>query len=238
VVITVIGSGGKTSLIWRLAASFAAQNGRKVLVSPTTKMFVPAPKEKIYDRYYNYNLTQNIKPEPGITLAGCFNESSSKLESLPDKTLNQLIADYDITLIEGDGAKGLPLKAWNKDEPVVPPFTTLTIGVLPLWVLGKTVSEKLVHRLPLFLELTGAVEGESITPEHFVSIITGNKTQPGLFAKARGKKLLYFSDADSNDAVRQGQEIENLLPAEFRDGLNGIITGCVLSDYLSALTDP
>ena len=205
-VITVIGSGGKTSLIWHLAAFFAAQPGRKVLVSPATKMFLPP------------------QPVPGVTLTGSFNERSGKLESLPDEVLRKTIVDYDFVLIEGDGAKGLPLKAWAAHEPVIPDFTTLTIGVLPLWVMGKPVSEKLVHRLPLFLELTGAAEGELITPEHFVSIITGSKTQPGLFAKARGKKVLFFSGADRNEAVKQAQEIENLLPAKFKTSLNKIIT--------------
>jgi len=217
VVVTVIGSGGKTTLIWRLAASFAKQPGYEVLVSPTTKMFAPS------------------QPIPGVTVAGKFNEASGKLESLPQEALGKLISGYDLVLIEGDGAKGFPLKAWAAHEPVVPSFTTLTIGVLPLWPLGKPVSDKLVHRLPLFLELTGADVGEPITPEHFVSIITGSKTQPGLFAKARGEKLLYFSGADSDEAVKQGQEIENLLPVDFRDGLNGIIAGSVQNDWVLEL---
>jgi probable selenium-dependent hydroxylase accessory protein YqeC len=217
VVITVIGSGGKTSLIWRLAASFAAQPGRKVLVSPTTKMFLPP------------------QPEPGITLAGCFNKSSGKLESLPDKTLKQIIAYYDFTLIEGDGAKGLPLKAWKEDEPVVLPLTTLTIGMLPLWVLGKTASENIVHRMPLFLTLTGAVAGEIIKPEHIPRFITGSKTQPGLFSRAQGKKLLFLNGAEDRKALEQGRKIASLLPAQFRSSLYGIIAGSVRDDWVSEL---
>ena len=213
-VITVIGSGGKTSLIWHLAASFV-RSGRKVLVSPTTKMFPPS------------------KPVPGVTLAGHFNETSGKLESLPPEDLEKLVADHDFALLEGDGAKGLPLKAWAAHEPVVPPFTTLTIGVLPLWPLGKVISEDLAHRLPLFLELTGAAAGERLTQKHILSIITGGKTQPGLFAKARGKKLLFFRYADSyfdnhvdgGQAVKQAREIVEALPVEFRESLSGIICG-------------
>jgi len=212
-VVTVIGSGGKTSLIWHLAASFV-QSERKVLVSPTTKMFAPA------------------LPVPGVTLAGSFNEASGKLESLPRETLAKMILDFDLVLIEGDGAKGLPLKAWAPYEPVVPAFTTLTIGMLPLWPLGKPVSEDLTHRLPLFLGLTGAVLGEPLKSEHILAIITGSKTQPGLFAKAKGKKLLFFNQVNDNDTVKQGQEIAGLLPAQFRENLSGIIAGSVHDNFV------
>jgi probable selenium-dependent hydroxylase accessory protein YqeC len=227
-VITVIGSGGKTTLIWNLATSVAALAGRKVLVSPTTKMLVPNPEENLYDRYYNHNENKLpcesdiFKPESGITLAGSFNDTSGKLEPLPREIFDRFIPGYDLVLIEGDGAKTLPLKAWAAHEPVVPHFTTLTIGVLPLWPLGKPVSEELVHRLPLFLSLTGAAMGEPLKPKHFLPLITGSKIQPGLFAKARGKKLLFFNGDD--EVARQAQEIVSLLPAEFRDSLSGIIT--------------
>jgi probable selenium-dependent hydroxylase accessory protein YqeC len=239
-VVTVIGSGGKTSLIWYLAAKLAA--GRKVLATPTTKMFVPPPEEKRYDRYYDgitncitNGITGSITddPIPGITLAGHFNEATGKLESLPLPALSELIYAYDLVLIEGDGAGGLPLKAWADYEPVVPAFTTLTIGVLPLWPLGKPVSESLIHRLPLFLSLTGAAARETLKPEHIAALITGGAGRggedppPGLFAKARGKKLLFFNQIDDDETLRQAREIVSLLPAAFRGGLSGVIAGSV-----------
>ena len=229
---TVIGSGGKTSLIWHLAGYFAAQAGRKVLVTPTTKMLVPAPEGKpgkqLYDRYYNHNEGGFI-PEPGITLAGCFNESSGKLEGLPGEVLEEAVSGCDIALIEGDGAKGLPLKAWDDYEPVVPPFTTLTIGVLPIWPLGKPLTGEIAHRLPLFCGLTGAVQGEPLKPEHIAALITGGKTRSGLFAKARGEKLLFFSQIEDEQALKRAKEIAGLLPAGFREGLCGVIAGSVLN---------
>jgi len=203
-VITVIGSGGKTSLIWHMAASLA-RAGRKVLVSPTTKMFPPS------------------REIPGVTVEGRLNEASGKLESLPPEDLEKLVADYDYVLLEGDGANGLPLKAWADHEPVVPHYTTFTIGVLPLWPLGKPVSEKLVHRLPLFTELTGAAAGETLTVAHIISIITGRPV--GLFAKTHGKRLLFFSHAVDEKAVRKIEEIVKLLPAYFHSQLSGIIYG-------------
>ena len=209
--ITVVGSGGKTTLIWHLASSLAP--GRKILVTPTTKMFV------------------SPSPPPGVTLAGVFNGASGKLESLPPGQLEEAIHGYDFVLIEGDGSKGLPLKAWSTDEPVVPAFTDLTIGVLPLWPIGKPVSENLIHRLPLFLTLTGAAPGEPITQGHILRVITGGAageaSPSGLFAKARGKKLLFFSQVEDDAALKQAQDLAEALPAEFRSGLSGVVAGSV-----------
>jgi len=233
-VVTVIGSGGKTSLIWRLASSDHSRvAGRKILVTPTTKMLVPPPEEKLYDRYYD-GITEGItkNPIPGITLAGCFNEKTGKLESLPLPALSAIITNrrfdgYDLVLIEGDGSRGLPLKAWAADEPVVPAFTTLTVGVLPLCPLGKPISESLIHRLPLFLSITGAAAGETLKPEHITAVITGGAGGDSLFAKARGKKLLFFNQIEDDGALKQAREIAGLLPLDFRAGLCAIIAGSV-----------
>lgn len=240
--ITVIGSGGKTSLIWHLSASFAMRSGRKILVTPATKMFVPPPETKLYDRYYG-RCNDGILPEPvpGITLAGHFNETNGKLESLPPSQLEKMLAGYDLVLIEGDGSRGLPLKAWTKNEPVIPSSTSLCIGMLPLWPLGKPVSESLVHRLPLFLALTGAGPGEPIRPEHIERLITGRQAEsgavplPGLFTKARGKKVLFFNQIENEGALTQAREMAELLPPRFREGLCGIIAGSVRDDCVVEL---
>jgi len=235
-IITVIGSGGKTSLIWHLAASFAGRPGYGILVTPATKMLVPSPETKLYDRYYGKN--DGLLPEaiPGITLAGYFNKTSGKLESLPSDRLEKMIAGYDLILIEGDGSRGLPLKAWAENEPVIPPFTTLTIGMLPLWPLGKPVSGDLIHRLPLFLALTGAARGEKLQPEHIERLITGRtETGPGLFTKARGKKVLFFNQIEDNKSLEQARIVARHLPMEFRSGLNRIAAGSVRENWITGL---
>ena len=262
-VVTVIGSGGKTSLIWHLAASLASPGPgadrekpspgrRSVLVTPTTKMQVPPESAKLYDRYFdgkNHKGSGIINPEtvypepaPGVTLAGIYNESIRKLESLPLEDLERIIPGYDLVLIEGDGSREHPLKAWSGDEPVVPDFTDLTIGVLPLWPLGKPVSRKIIHRLPLFLALTGTVPGEPLKFEHILKIITGKESHypepavPGLFAKARGKKLLFFNQVENEAALKHAQKTIDLLPVQFVCSLSGIIAGSVRQNSLAFLT--
>jgi len=247
-VITVIGTGGKTSLIWRLAAYFGGTPAperavgpiRKILVTPTTKMLVPSPDTGFYERYYGLGGLPPVTA-PGVTLAGNFNKTSGKLESFPLDKLKSMIKGYDHVLIEGDGSQGLPFKAWDKDEPVVPAFTNLTVGILPLKDLGKPVSEKLVHRMQLFISLTGASKGELIKQEHVLRLITGRASRagggnlPGLFSRARGKKILFFNQVEDKASLNHARELVKNLPGDFRKELSGIIAGSIREDRVVEL---
>ncbi|MDR1654468.1 MAG: putative selenium-dependent hydroxylase accessory protein YqeC [Treponema sp.] len=217
-VITVIGSGGKTSLILHLAEQ---SRGKKVLVTTTTRMYIP-------------------KEMKGVCVAGKLNGESGKLESLPLNELKEISSRFDLVLIEGDGSRELPLKAWAEWEPVVPPWTDLSIGIIPLWPLGMAASGRLIHRLPLFSDLTGIREGEAIKPEHIAAAISGlhdGKTGKGLFASAAGMKILFFNQIEDEAALRQAGEIAGLLPAEFRSGLHSIVAGSVKKDRLAILRE-
>lgn len=215
VVVTVIGSGGKTSLIWHLARYFASKPC-SVLVTTTTKMFPPAETELL----------------PGIVTAGRLNRQTGKLEAPPLEELAERAAACDLVLIEGDGSRGLPLKGWTEYEPVVPPFTTVTVGVLPLWPLGKPVSEELIHRLPLFRALTGAAIGNVLTLEHLVPVIAGGKTEKSLFTAAVGRKILFLNQIEDEASVSSAKKLATLLPPDFRPLLHGIIAGSVRQDRL------
>ncbi|MDR2158464.1 MAG: putative selenium-dependent hydroxylase accessory protein YqeC [Treponema sp.] len=226
-VITVTGSGGKTALIWLLA-----RTGRrgKVLVSPSTKMLVPPPEAGLWDRR---SLRPPSPPLPGITLAGVFNDETGKLEALPPGVLETAAGEYDLVLVEGDGSRGLPLKGWAAHEPVVPPFTTVTAAVMPLRPLGQPVSADGIHRLPLFTALSGAAEGDILRPGHLARVITGTGGR-GLFAAARGEKMLFFNQIDDGN-LRQAEELASLLPGEFLSELRWIIAGSVMTDRAAVI---
>lgn len=225
--VTVIGCGGKTSLIQYLAQS---SQPLKTLVTTTTRMGIPSPERSYHDRFWEYPPQDGVfpPPSPGITLAGRADRSAGKLESLPLDMLAGLVPRFDQTLIEGDGSRTLPLKAWAAYEPVIPPYTTLTVGILPLWTLGMTVSETIIHRLPLFTALTGAQPGEEIGLQHLVSVITGEAPPrgKGLFSVIQGQGILFFNQIESGKALAQAQALVSLLPPGFLSRLR-VIAGSV-----------
>jgi probable selenium-dependent hydroxylase accessory protein YqeC len=250
-VITVVGSGGKTSLLWFLARCFAGDGGRRVLVTTTTKMGAPDFNAGLFDYFIDGSHVidgshgngggfgnNSITPEPGVTFAGSHEDGSRKTAALPFDVLSSLIRCFDVTLIEGDGSRTLPLKGWADYEPVVVPDTTVTVGIMPLWPVGMPVSEAVVHRLPLFTALTGAEKGDILTAAHAAAAITGVRDgirRRGLFAEARGKRVLFFNQVETGDALRQAREVAALVSAAPETSLDTVIAGSVKRNAVSVL---
>ena len=178
-VISVIGCGGKTALIKLLAASCP---DKKILISPTTKMF---PVN-----------TQNAD------FKGVYNEKTGKAEALPPEKLAELIPNYDISLLEADGSRGKLCKGWSEAEPVIPEYSTHTIGIVPITVLGKNATKENVHNLPQFLELTGLKEGGCITEDTLQNMIFAPN---GMFKNSAGKRVLLVNKAEDKTTKKSAE---------------------------------
>ena len=131
--VTLVGGGGKTSLLFALAWQ-AAREGRRVAVTTTT----------------------HIHAHPGLPLAGDPEELAAYLKRYPVVTygvhwrsgklapaggLEDCLELADVVLIEGDGARGLPLKAPESHEPVIPAWTAAVAAVAGLDALGRPIVE-------------------------------------------------------------------------------------------------
>ena len=119
-VTAVIGGGGKTSLLYRLASELRERG--MVLVATTTRILPPAHLPVRHDR----EGTLRALRVNGIACAGTPTEGGKLAE--PSFADWMTLADY--TLVEADGSKGLPLKAHAPHEPVIPPQSNQTILVL------------------------------------------------------------------------------------------------------------
>lgn len=213
--VTIIGTGGKTSLLWRLAWD---HKGEKVLVTTTTKMGPLSPPG------HDHIVTSDTIPKdgalPGITLAGDLH-SSGKLMTLQPDVLEQVAPYYDLVLIEGDGSKRRPCKGWADYEPVIPDDTGITIGVIPLWMVGQRVSEETVLRMDAFCRISGAKVGDEITLGHIAGMV-GHPD--GLMSRARGRRILLLNCYNEGDIHRAG-ELLPLLPGKFLARMDFIMTG-------------
>ncbi|MDR2481293.1 MAG: putative selenium-dependent hydroxylase accessory protein YqeC [Spirochaetaceae bacterium] len=222
-VVTIIGSGGKTSLLWKLAGQ---KRNQKTLVATTVRIACPNAAADMYD--YLLSSGEPFSPvKRGITLAGN-TTTDAKFRSLSIDELEKIIPFFEYTFIEGDGSRMLPLKAWTDYEPVITLSTTITVGVLPLWPLGLEINERIIHRLPLFTSLTGGQYGDKLTLNHLLHIITGNT---GLFKNAQGKKILFFNQTEDDNALQNAYDLARLLPPKFKENLAAIIAGSVHKNY-------
>jgi probable selenium-dependent hydroxylase accessory protein YqeC len=192
-VVCFTGAGGKTSLMFRLAKE-AKELGLKVLVTTSTKIFVPDG-----DQYDAFDLSGKLFATdsvvvPGIYVGGLRGPVTGKMTGVAMDLLFRQRKCFDLLLIEADGAAKKSLKGWNSTEPVIPHFATKTIGILDIQTIGSIICEALVHRLEIFSGLTGCKVGEPVSTDHLCRIILHQK---GLFYQSQGTELLYINKVES-----------------------------------------
>lgn len=218
-VVSLCGCGGKTTLLWGLARYFAHE---RVLVTTSTKIGRPSrdkydsvtDAKKIGDLLFPANVA------PGVHLAGTLYEDKTHVKSLRLSDLEAIIPSFDKTFIEADGSRLLPVKGWEKHEPVIPAFTTLTIGVATIWAEGRVIDENTVHRPHIFCRIAGAKPGEALSLAHMARATAHPE---GLMARAIGRKILLINQLDDNAAITRARDFIALLPPTFLNGLEAVI---------------
>ena len=223
-VVAIVGSGGKTSLLWYLAE---ANRRKKVLASTTTKILLPPSAQ--YDRLWDGSLLKGNDAQAGITLAvEPLEGAEGKQGPVSADVLEKQACAYDYVVIEADGSRNLPLKGWTKEEPVVPPFTTCTIGVITLWPVGRPISTTIIHRLREFCEISGGQPGEALSLTHVASAVAHPL---GLMKAARGQRVLFVNQVEDRQSEDMARAFAHYLPAAFRETLSLVVaasvkTGC------------
>lgn len=134
-IISLVGGGGKTTLMYALADWYSRQ-GLRVLVTTTTHIRKP-------EHFYTESLSglENLWKD-GIYGVMGVETAGGKLKSLPMDELEACVQAADITLIEADGAKCLPCKVPIEKEPVIPDTCDLVIGVMGMDAWNQPVGER------------------------------------------------------------------------------------------------
>ena len=170
-ILAIVGSGGKTSLMYALAEEAQAR-GLRVITTTTTKIFPPRPEQ-------SPEIILTEKPDDLIAKAGealgrhrhitvaVGQLDSGKLDGINPDLVGLLLAHTgaDMVVVEADGARGLPLKAPAIHEPVIPGLTELVVPVVGLGCLGRSLDEDTVFRSEIFSDLSGIPMGQAITAE-------------------------------------------------------------------------
>lgn len=182
-VISIVGSGGKTTTIFLLAKEIS-QKG-KVLVITTTKMFIPESKDVEFldnaDDIINYQGEKKIIAF-GKRISNC------KFGPIDDEELNFVKDKFENILIEADGSKGHIYKGWRDFEPVIHKETNKTIGIIPALYLNRNLPEELIFASDLFKK---NFEFNEVLNFKVLKNIIYHKD--GIFKNALGEKIVYFN---------------------------------------------
>ena len=163
-IIAFVGSGGKTTLLKKMAADFR-KDGKSVLVTATTHMFIE-PETLLTDD--PEEIIRELK-EKGYAMAGV--PEGEKIKSLSDETFRKVCDYADVVLVEADGSKRLPLKFPNSTEPVIPENTDEIIVVCGLNAIGQRAKD-VCHRLELVKECLHIEDYSVITAENVQRLVT------------------------------------------------------------------
>ncbi len=170
-VTAIIGSGGKTTLIRRLAYELRA-DGFCVIVTTSTKIFIPSYCPLICNPAEKREESAALIRKVGIAAVGIpilTREGRVKLDR-SEASFEELAAIADFVLVEADGSKHLPLKAHAEYEPVIPKSAVRTVMVVGLNGIGRPISE-VVHRSEIFSRISGRGLEEAVTPEALATVI-------------------------------------------------------------------
>ena len=170
----IIGGGGKTSLMNRLAAELSAA-GSRVIICTSTHIWRPADLP-VLENAAEADIAAALM-EHSVVCVGEREEEKLIAPKLPIARLNGL-APYVIA--EADGSKGLPLKAHDKNEPVIPPGSKV-IYVVGADGIGKPIAES-AHRPELYARRLGTDVGHVVTPKDAATMVDYGDTV--LFNKA------------------------------------------------------
>ena len=169
-VISIVGGGGKTSLMFLLAHTFQ-QKGFKVISTTTTRILKPLPQQTGGVVLFSCDDFQDklqycLKRYGHATVAHHLLPSGNKLQGVNceqvEHILEQSLANR--MLVEADGARQLSFKAPGDNEPVVPQITDVFISVLGLDIIGKPLDDANVFRAALVSSRTELRMGSEITP--------------------------------------------------------------------------
>ena len=159
-VTAVIGSGGKTSLLYRLAEELRTCG--TVLLATTTHIMRPPQ----YPFAETATQLRAALAAEGTACAGSYTPEGK----LTAPAFDGWEQAADFVLVEADGSKRLPAKAHEAWEPVLPPQRRRTICVLGASAFGQPIRQA-AHRPALFAQLAGVPWSAAITPEMAARVI-------------------------------------------------------------------
>lgn len=134
--ICLVGGGGKTTVMYELAAAWAA-SGRRVLVLTSTHILRPADGSFAADAA----AVQKLWQQGRYAVIGTPEAATGKLTAPPQFLYEAMKPQADVILCEADGSKHQPCKAPAAHEPVLLPESDIVLAVAGMDALGNSLQQ-------------------------------------------------------------------------------------------------
>jgi probable selenium-dependent hydroxylase accessory protein YqeC len=234
-VISLVGAGGKTTLMFRLAEELSA-GGTRVVTTTTTKILEPAPgetgslfvdsdEEKIRDFVWHHHDQYHH-----ITVAR-ERLGAAKLKGVSPNFVDGLWHSngIDTIVIEADGAAGRPVKAPRENEPVIPTSTTLVVAMLGVDGMEMELNEKNVFQAERVSSITGVPLEGRLTEEAMAILMTHPK---GIFkgTPPSSRVVAFLNKVDVPNGVAKAKNIAQKIIDQRHRQIERIVLGQLKSE--------
>lgn len=234
-VISLVGAGGKTTALFRLAREFLELNPgpRSVLVTATTHLGVwQIPLADHHIVMKEAEIPNKLPGEGVILVTGETRED--RTTPISETTLNwlrEVQREQNIPLlIEADGSRQKPLKAPAEHEPPVPPFSEVVIYLAGLSALGKPLHEEHVHRPEIFTQISGLTPHHPITPQAILNALT--HPQGGLkHIPPNARRVVLLNQADTPEL----QSIGGRMARDVLNAWDAVLVGSLEQHHIITL---
>lgn len=164
-VISLVGAGGKTETIRRLAKEYT---DRKIPVIVTTTTHMMAEKFPWFVLEPSMEKAMRVLEKYGMVWLG-IPDKNGKMQAPPRDFLEKALKLGYPVLVEADGSRKLSIKAPDKHEPVILPETTHVLNLYGLDALGMELS-KVCFRAELAARLLNKKTSDLVQNEDIVNL--------------------------------------------------------------------
>ena len=176
-VVALVGGGGKTTAMFRLAREMVEAGGRAITTT-TTRIFAAqiglAPAQIAAAAATRETVRAALDAHGHVLVIGPSDPGTGKADGVSLDLFRSLRAWCPCAAIlnEADGSRMRPFKAPAEHEPVIPEDTTLVVPVVGADVFGRPLDAQHVHRPELVSALSGEPVGAPMTPAIVARVLT------------------------------------------------------------------
>jgi molybdenum cofactor cytidylyltransferase len=214
--VSLVGAGGKSTALQRLCRELVA-SGSTVIAATTTAMFLSqmADLGPVFTVGEGGDLVTRLRKAlvDGRTAAVAQSlGDGGKVVGVPSPVIDRLWAEglADYFLVEADGSRGMPLKAFGRHEPQVPAATTTIVEVAGLDALGTALTAEHVHRAQTFATMLSIPIGSLVTERVFADGLRMQLAQLRQ-TNAGARVVLLLNKADGPRGPAMGLAVARLL---------------------------
>ena len=170
-VISLVGGGGKTTLMYALGRELSSHR-KGIILTTTTKILEPKPSS-FFLQFLSNELGEVKKWVAENThcrhclLIARERLSNGKLKGIFPEWVEEIFRMDGVSTIvnEADGSAGRPLKAPREGEPVIPKNTTLLVPVMGIDGMGRPLDEERVFRSAIASRFLNLPIGSMVTED-------------------------------------------------------------------------